>query len=579
MSAQPVEILTAAGIPFRQVAGRNGTELLLESCPACHRKAKCQVNAASGAWHCFHAECGAKGSVHDLAARLGVPNVGRMVEVGGKPRVDPIVFDWKASHARAIADPDVMAYLRERGLDSVPALERLRIGMNTVGGEKFIAIPHFTAGRLVGVKLRRADSCAHEDRYRSILGSTWSVFNGDALARHKWAIIAEGELNALAWIVAGIENAVSLGSANKTAPTPEEIIALERLDYVVLNYDRDKAGLACEKELVKRLGAERCRILHFDSELDAKDANEVLVKHGAETLRECSTTAKRCEVPGVMGVTDALRALIDQEAARAKAATDTQALAVPWPKVAEIVTLDAGRLVVLVGHPKTGKTTAAVQIAAENGSRGIPTICWCLEMPPTEIVRKIVCQHFQRPMRQVPAEHYEFFLEHWQDKPLYLGYGALRTPEEAYATLKTAVRVYGARLLVLDNLHYLVRTVENQHAVLANAMKYLKELVVETGVCLVLIAQPGMSDTTKQLGLYAARGSAAIASDCDTLIAIEREGAAGDDVKDGLAKAARYSGPETGQVPTLLRVVANRYGPPGSAILRYIAGEERFVGE
>ncbi len=56
------------------------------------------------------------------------------------------------------------------------------------------------------------------------------------------------------------------------------------------------------QELTRRLGVERCRIVHFGE--GCKDANEYLVKYGAESLRICIEEAEEVPLKGIFTAED-----------------------------------------------------------------------------------------------------------------------------------------------------------------------------------------------------------------------------------------------------------------------------------
>ena len=53
-------------------------------------------------------------------------------------------------------------------------------------------------------------------------------------------------------------------------------------EKIYIAVDNDEAGLNGQKELIRRLGAERCYLVDFK---DCKDANDYLIKHGVTKLR------------------------------------------------------------------------------------------------------------------------------------------------------------------------------------------------------------------------------------------------------------------------------------------------------
>ncbi|MCP4324900.1 MAG: toprim domain-containing protein, partial [Alteromonadales bacterium] len=104
----------------------------------------------------------------------------------------------------------------------------------------------------------------------------------------------EGEMDVLALHEAGISNAVSVPNgatlnSNNLDYLDNCIDYFEDKEKIILAVDSDAPGLALQAELIRRLGAEVCFLVDFK---DLKDANEYLLKHGKESLKERILKAK-----------------------------------------------------------------------------------------------------------------------------------------------------------------------------------------------------------------------------------------------------------------------------------------------
>ena len=113
-------------------------------------------------------------------------------------------------------------------------------------------------------------------------------------------------MDVLALHEAGIKNAVSV--PNGATLNTNNLDYLDTcIDYfedktkIILAVDADEAGNALKQELIRRLGAESCYLVDFD---DCKDANEYLIKHGAEKLRSAIHTCKQVPLEGVSTLKD-----------------------------------------------------------------------------------------------------------------------------------------------------------------------------------------------------------------------------------------------------------------------------------
>lgn len=109
------------------------------------------------------------------------------------------------------------------------------------------------------------------------------------MGKEKFALICEGQLDAIALHEAGVENAIApLG----TAFTKEHARLLKRYtDHITLCYDGDSAGLAAADKAFAQLAAAglTVRLVHLP---DGDDPDTYLKTHGVEKFRELIAGAK-----------------------------------------------------------------------------------------------------------------------------------------------------------------------------------------------------------------------------------------------------------------------------------------------
>lgn len=116
-------------------------------------------------------------------------------------------------------------------------------------------------------------------------------------------VITEGEFDALAVLAAGIPNVVSVPDGaqleqegeGKIIPKEDRAFGwlwdgaalkphIDKFERIVLAVDSDAKGRVLRTELAVRLGMERCYWVDYPK--GCKDANEVLIAHGAQVLAE-----------------------------------------------------------------------------------------------------------------------------------------------------------------------------------------------------------------------------------------------------------------------------------------------------
>ena len=203
-------------------------------------------------------------------------------------------------------DADTLEFFDRRGIGKA-TLDAFGVGLcrrwwpPTRVEENAIVFPYFRLGKLVNRKFRvngeeGGKAFLQEKKARQTL------YNEDAAREADEVIIVEGEMDVLALFEAGFENAVSLPNGAGKGANRKRMEALKNSGLLmdgkrfVIAGDRDEAGLALRRELVKFIGRGRCSAVFWPTNFDVvcKDANEVLMLHGPEVVRECIEAAESC---------------------------------------------------------------------------------------------------------------------------------------------------------------------------------------------------------------------------------------------------------------------------------------------
>lgn len=274
------------------------------TCPQCSpqrkkRHEKClAVNVDKGAWSCKH--CGWSGGVKSGADDYGAT----------PPPVTPKVYqrpDYAPGEADAL-DPKALLWLtKERGLTEGVVrrnrLESRRVWMPQLGKvTTAIAFPYFRDGAVVNVKYR--DGAKH---FRLEAGAELVLYGLDGIEAGRPLVWVEGEIDKLSCEVVGFGSCVSMPNGappvdakNLTghfAPIATALDLLSGVSEHIIAVDNDAPGRGLQDELVRRLGADNCRIAAWPE--GCKDANDVLVQHGAERLAACLDAAAPVPVKGL----------------------------------------------------------------------------------------------------------------------------------------------------------------------------------------------------------------------------------------------------------------------------------------
>lgn len=332
-------------------AGRTGE--VATTCPQCspHRqknpKAKClSVNIEKGVWHCNH--CDWAGTLKEGVKDRSNPYANRP-KTFRKPAYDGVTPD----------SGKMVEWFAARGIPAeVIRRNRISIGpvyMPQVEAEvSAIRFPFYRGGEVVNIKSRDKDK-----NFRMETGAERILYGIDDCAGHETLIIVEGEIDKLSVEVAGFINCVSVpdgAPSPKTKDYTSKFSFLENCEEflagfkrIILAVDNDAAGQKLEEELARRLGSERC--LRTEWPNGCKDANEVLVKHGREALRECMEAARPYPVAGIFEVSD-FAVSVDRMYEKGL----PPGVKPGWSSLNRLITFQPGQWTVVTGIPGHGKS-------------------------------------------------------------------------------------------------------------------------------------------------------------------------------------------------------------------------------
>ena len=207
---------------------------------------------------------------------------------------------------------------------------------------------YFENGKLVNTKYRGA-----KKSFKLAKGGKLTLSGIDRWKDSKEVSIVEGEIDELSFIEAGINdvasvpNGATLGNINLDY-LDNCIDFFENKERIVIAVDNDEAGKNLQKELVRRLGAERCYLADFG---EYKDANELLEKEGTEALRKAYLSAKPCPLENVNTYEDekeAYYAFLENGLAKG--------MTINLPSFDANFSTYTGQFIVVTGIPSHGKS-------------------------------------------------------------------------------------------------------------------------------------------------------------------------------------------------------------------------------
>ncbi len=155
-------------------------------------------------------------------------------------------------------------------------------------------------GNLTNIKYRTPDK-----QFRQSANAKSILFNYDRVCGEDVVVFCEGEIDVLSLGEIGIDYATTLPNGApkefKGDKNDARFKALENCKLsakkIILFTDNDSAGKALHKELLHRFGKDLCWYVNMPD--NCKDANEILLKHGAIKLKQCIDNAEPYPVDGL----------------------------------------------------------------------------------------------------------------------------------------------------------------------------------------------------------------------------------------------------------------------------------------
>jgi len=259
--------------------------------------------------------------------------------------------------------------------------------------ENTIQFNYWMGDQLINVKYRDG-----RKNFKLYKGAEKVFYNINSVVGYDWCVLTEGEIDVLALHEAGIPNAISV--PNGATLNNNNLDYLDNcIDYfddktkVVLAVDQDDPGLMLKQELVRRLGAEVCYLVDFK---DCKDANEYLLKHGADKLKNAIHAAKQVPLENVSTLYDVEEELKDFVKNGFK-----QGYQIGISNFDKIFSTYTGQFITVTGIPSSGKSDFVDQmVVGYNSNYGWKTAFASPENQPTFL-------HAHKLMRKI-----------WQDMPM-----------------------------------------------------------------------------------------------------------------------------------------------------------------
>lgn len=522
------------------------------------------VGNKDGLWDCK--KCGKSGNLGVIQEKLGdkLPGVSSQQDWANGHRPPEPFPNVEACHKALLDDEEALDYLiGVRGF-TMAVIERQRLGVTLRKGrrsqteKKWIVIPYLQGDNVVYAKYRTIPPA--EKDFDSPSGWDAPLYNQQVIQPGvEELIFVEGEADALALMCQGVDNVLGVPGANLKKTLWVELLDQCAPKKIYILYDKDRVGQKGAQELAARIGIEKCyKLLLPDFEIEnddgttrpGKDVNEWF-RYGGGTLEkfeELKLQARQFDVKGVASVTDALDEM-ERELEGKDMLKPTYDF--KWPSVSRKVGAEPGDCIDVLADGKVGKTTWGLnQMDYICDKYGVCGLVYCLEMSNSRMARKWLSMATQTddslPVDDEDAKKKLKALKEAiprakeivraREGDLLFAHGSVSDCEEVYETIRQAVRRYGVKWVMFDNIQLLCdKTLRNQNhrtIHLSQISKNLKDLAMSLNIVMLRIIQPGKISRGEIADAGNVDGSSQIVKDCDALIVLHRALRAGIKAED-----------------------------------------------
>lgn len=329
-------------------------------------------------------------------------------------------------------------------------------------------------------------------------------------------VICEGEIDALS--IATVLDDVAVTSVPNGAPSKisdkkvspsedkkfsylweaKDILKGKGVKKIILMTDKDEAGEALKEELARRVGRAKCYEVDFaDNE---NDANDVLMKSGADRLREIVNDAQPLPLDGVYQAEDyaeRVRHLYEHGMMRGeKTGIDS---------IDKLFTIAAGQLSVVTGIPGSGKSEFIDQLMVNLArNSGWKFAVASFENPPdlhiAKIAEKVCGKSFFNESDRMSKEAMEKSIDFVNDHFMFLEQksGDATTVDSILDRISSACLRKGVRGAVIDPYNYIVQdsgSEENEHQFINHLLTRLVAFARAHDIHIWFVAHPAKMPT------------------------------------------------------------------------------------
>ena len=474
--------------------------------------------AKAGVWADFAS--GEKGDLLDLWAAVRGCSIAEAIREAkdylgvrdSMPEREKKTFKRPAKPQCQAAKAGAALWLQSRGL-TAETIAAFRIAEQTRGDKTYAVFPYLRDGELVNVKYR---NIAEKKDMRQEGGAEPCLFGWHLIdPKARTVAITEGEIDAMTLHQCGIPAlSVNAGAGNHQW-LENDWERLERFDEILVFFDNDPAGEEGAKEVIRRLGMERCKRVT----LPTKDANDYLMQGAeGEDFWRAVKEAKPLDPEEMRQASDFISKV---KAMFYPAHDDDRDPVLRLDKDLEWFEFRPGELSVWTGYNGHGKSLMLSQVLLGLMQQGERVMVFSGEMTPERQLKRMVkqCAGLDRPTGQFIDA-----IGNWMHDKLWLfnvvGSAAI---DRLLTVFLYGSKRYGMRHFVIDSLMMTDVPEDGPGSMTAqkDAMRKLCDFARRNGVHVHLVAHPRKgADESKGPGKLDVAGSSKITDGADNVFTV-----------------------------------------------------------
>jgi len=381
----------------------------------------------------------------------------------------------------------------------------------------------------------------------------------------KYITITEGEVDAMsAFELLGSKWAcvsIKTGAGSALKDCKKSFQYLDSFDQIVISFDMDKQGREASEKVAQLFSPNKCKIMHMEH----KDANEYLKMNKREQFSRAWWNAQPYTPAGIVNLKDLKSTLFEEEYC--------ETVLFPWQKLNDkTYGMRTGELITLTSGAGMGKSSIMRELMhhiLKNTKDNIGILALEESTKNTAFNIMSVEANSRLYINEIRKKYSREELDGWFDNTMGTGrifafdhFGSTSN-DEILSRVRFMAQALDCKWIFLDHLSILVSGQEegDERKSIDVLMTKLRSLVEQTSIGLLLVshlrrpAGDAGHENGKEITLSHLRGSASIAHLSDSVIGLERNQQAEDEVASNT---------------TTIRVLKNRYtGDTGIATHLY----------